>query len=621
MLAIALLLTGGLGWVAATRLGMNTDTTGMLSAHLSWRQAYSAYARAFPDEGKALVVLIEARPDGAPVPEHQLGAFQRAILDRIGEERDLFPRVVDPSARAFLEPRGLLLMDDASFESSITPLRASLPLLTRLRADPSLATLLNSLELGYASGRSPESLGPLASSASGMLSGDPSALSSVFAPGPSLGPAFRLLLVTPHLDYDQLPPGGAAVSRLRAIIDELGGAPAGGSSPVRGWVTGAVALEADEFESLGADALTLTLGAVGLVGAVLLIGLRSVRTLVAALVTVLVGLVATAAFASVTVGELNLISVAFAALYVGLGIDYPIHLGMRYREVRVGGSGHVAALRRALADVGPSLALCAVTTSIGFLSFVPTSFKGVSELGLIAAGGIFLSLVICWVVYPALISLRPASVRVRADDDEPEATSDWARGVRRPVVVITIAIVVALGCLLLLPKARFDSSRLSMRDPGTPSAVALERLASDPESGTLVAVGLAPDATSALGLVSALEALDPVRSVRVLPAFVPDPSSQASRVDRLAPMRSALDALPMGSGSGSAVPAASSLRRVLDGVASTDPSVASLRAALAFYLDAEGRCATCDRRLERGRCPDLGRSCSSDAVARAVRDR
>ena len=129
---------------------------------------------------------------------------------------------------------------------------------------------------------------------------------------------------------------------------------------------------------------------------------RSLAILAAALVTLICGLIATAAFATVAVGSLNLISVAFAVLYIGLGIDFVIHLTLRSQELVQKGTAIAAALPEAASDVGSSLAIAAATTAVAFYSFVPTDFDGISELGVIAGTGMFISLITTFTLLPPL---------------------------------------------------------------------------------------------------------------------------------------------------------------------------------------------------------------------------
>src|SRR4029079_14730394 len=97
-----------------------------------------------------------------------------------------------------------------------------------------------------------------------------------------------------------------------------------------------------------------------------------------------VGLAITAAIGLAMVGELNLISVAFAVLFVGIGIDFGIQLGVRYRTERHRYGNLQASLRATAQEIGRPLALAAAAAAAGFYSLLPTDYRGVSELGPLA---------------------------------------------------------------------------------------------------------------------------------------------------------------------------------------------------------------------------------------------
>ena len=113
----------------------------------------------------------------------------------------------------------------------------------------------------------------------------------------------------------------------------------------------------------------------------LTIGLRSARLVFAILVSLIVVLVLVTAFAIAALGSLNLISAAFAVLFIGLSVDFGIHFGMRFQEELEHAADSQAALERAGEAVGGPMTLCAVSASIAFYSFLPTDYVGLAELG------------------------------------------------------------------------------------------------------------------------------------------------------------------------------------------------------------------------------------------------
>ena len=107
----------------------------------------------------------------------------------------------------------------------------------------------------------------------------------------------------------------------------------------------------------------------------------------AASFSLLVGLAWTACFAVATVGQLNLISVAFAVLFIGFGVDFGIHFCMRAKEYIDAGLDTGLALEEAAAGGAPGLTPTTISASIGFLAFLPTDYSGLVELGIISSAG------------------------------------------------------------------------------------------------------------------------------------------------------------------------------------------------------------------------------------------
>src|SRR5262249_22709949 len=137
--------------------------------------------------------------------------------------------------------------------------------------------------------------------------------------------------------------------------------------------------------------------------------LGSFRIICAVVVNLLVGLALATAAGLFLVGALNLISVAFFVLFVGLGVDFGIQFSVRYRAERHDHPDLRVALRSAAAKAGGPLALAAIATAVGFASFLPTAYRGLSELGEIAGLGMLIAFATSVTLLPALIAvLKPA---------------------------------------------------------------------------------------------------------------------------------------------------------------------------------------------------------------------
>jgi predicted RND superfamily exporter protein len=217
--------------------------------------------------------------------------------------------------------------------------------------------------------------------------------------------------------------------------------------PVTVRLTGTVAMEHEELLSVSQGAALGAIATMVLVAVVLYASLRSWRFLAISIVTLLSGLALTAAFAAATVGHLNLLSIAFVVLNVGLGSDYVIHVLLRHKELLAEGHSTENALLETMRGVGSSLALCALTTATGFYAFIPTTFKGVSELGLIAGTGVFFGLFASVTLLPALVAqLRRRAARPRRRSSIPRSScpcsADRALGVTAVVLVVVRGLAV-----------------------------------------------------------------------------------------------------------------------------------------------------------------------------------
>ena len=261
-------------------------------------------------------------------------------------------------------------------------------------------------------------------------------------------------------------------------------------------------------------------------------GLGSPRLVLASLCTLLVGLVWTAGFAAAAIGHLNLVSVAFGVLFIGLSIDFAIHLCVRYRELLASDTPPEQALRDAAGGVGGSLALCATTTAIGFYAFVPTEFAGVAELGAIAGTGMFISLFTNLTLLPALISWgAPPDTSAKRSPSPSRLWNLLDLPVRHARWVVAGTAVITLIAVALIPSIRFDPNPLRVRDPATDSVQVLNEMLADGDALPWNLNVLAPDLEVAREIAERIETLPSVDVALTLADFVPE--HQAEKLEML----------------------------------------------------------------------------------------
>ena len=521
----AVLLVGavlaGLSAGLATRLGITTDINGLFNASLPWKQRETELKRLFPQREGLLVAVIDAA-----VPE-AAEATAAGLAAALARDTAHFQQVRRPDASPFFDQNGLLFLDTPALSAVLDQTIDAQPFLGQLVADPSARGLFAALSLVAIGVEKGAELGPFAAALHGFhdsmaatLRGDPQPLSwqrLLAGPVSDLGGPYRFVLAKPRLDFGTLQPGAAATRALRDAAAEQEFVRAA-QAHVR--VTGAVALSDEELASAANGAIAGLIGSTLLVVVWLVLAVRSWRLVVPILLTLMLGLLLTTAFAALTVNPLNMISVAFAILFVGIAVDFAIQFSVRLREAQT----ETLDLRTALAVTGQraggQILVAAAATAAGFLAFVPTDFSGVAELGLIAGAGMLIAFVCTLVFLPAaLVLFRP---RTPAQ----EVGFSWAapldRGLaRRRWLVLALSGAAAGFGLASLPRLTFDSDPLHLKNASTEAMRTLADLAANPLTNPYTIDVLTPNAAAAQAVTAAVQPLPLVAQVLSLQSFVP----------------------------------------------------------------------------------------------------
>ncbi|MGH0037523.1 MAG: MMPL family transporter [Myxococcota bacterium] len=536
--AITLLLAA----YALLNLGINSDNTRILDDDVESMQRQREFARLFPALDNALIVVIDG-----DVPEQTRDAADW-LVERMRADETHFIHVFEPGGGPFFERNGLLYRSVTDLEEFSDQVIAAQPLLAELERDSSLANLARLVRLGLTRVQADsgdalawsEVLDRVSDAAVGVYAEHPVFVSweEMLLRGSSLEvDPRRVLMVEPVLDFDALLPAGPAIGVIRELAREYGG-----GVSIR--VTGNPALNHEEMLGLAWDIGVAGVFCFLLVALVVLRALRSFVLVVASLVTLLAGLLWTAAYAAVSVGQVNLISICFAVLFIGLGIDFAIHFGMQYAASRRSGRDHEAGLEEAARVVGSSLVLCAITTAIGFFVFVPTDYRGVAELGLISGGGMFVMLFLNLTFLPALLSTWLRYEPGEADPSQLVLRSRWVSLPERHARAIRwTALALGVGGLLVVPGARFDPDVVKLRDPGSESVQAFADLLDDNAiTSPWFANVLAEDLKTAESLAARFRELPSVGLVVTLSDFVPE--EQDEKIEVLEDLAMMLDVPP-----------------------------------------------------------------------------
>jgi hopanoid biosynthesis associated RND transporter like protein HpnN len=233
------------------------------------------------------------------------------------------------------------------------------------------------------------------------------------------------------------------------------------------------------------------------------------------------GLVWTAGFAILALGTLNLISVAFAVLFIGLSVDFGIHYGLRYKEEIEAGNGHDKALRISAADVGNSLTLCAISAAIAFFSFLLTDYRGLAELGLIAGTGMFIALFANMTVLPAILTVLPRSKKQTKSNKFQTFSIVILFNRRQSLIVCIAGLLIGVAAIFTVPQVVFDFDPMNLRDQSRESVATISDLMEDRRTNPYSVTILAENLDEAKILAVKLKDLDLVNSTATLADYVP----------------------------------------------------------------------------------------------------
>jgi hypothetical protein len=250
----------------------------------------------------------------------------------------------------------------------------------------------------------------------------------------------------------------------------------------------------------------------------------------------MVGLATTAALGIAMVGAFNVISIAFFVLFVGLGVDFGIQFSVRYRSERHELKDLREALRSAARKAGTPLSLAAAATAVAFFSFLPTNYRGLFELGLIAGCGMLIAFICSIIFVPAMLAaLRPSQELAPIGFSSLAPLDDFLQ--RHRIAVIAGTITVVLAGTPLLSRLPFDFNPINLQSPNAPSVKTYRELQGNPQTSGDDAEVLAASLDEADRTAQRLAALPEVSRTLTLGSFVPADQDQKIAAIRTAAPR------------------------------------------------------------------------------------
>ncbi len=515
-------LTVAAGVYSARNFAINTDINKLISPELDWRKRDIAFEKAF-DQERLIIAVVEA-----PTAEFA-SAASAALEKKLSENHTDFESVQRLGAGPFFEKNGLLFLPTEEVAKLTGQFGSAAPLLEIMAGDPSLRGLTGALQIAlsgvqhgqFSLDAATAPLTKISDTLDNVLNKKDATFSwrELISDKPLTDADRRSFIeVKPILNFEDLEPGKGATDAIRQAARDIDIA---GQFGARVRLTGPVPIANEEFATVQEGAVTNGIGTVLVVLFILWMALRSPKIILAVAITISMGLIITTAVGLMMVGALNLISIAFAVLFVGLGVDFGIQFSVRYRSERFKSNDLQIALEKAAEYSAVPLSLAAMATAAGFLSFLPTDYEGVSELGKIAGVGMLVAFFASITVLPALLDLlNPAGEKEAVGYAFLAPVDRFLEDHRVGIIVGTLLLVVA--GLPLLYFLRFDFNPIHLRNPKVESIATYLDLRKDPNTGANAINVLAANEADARKVEAKLEKLPQVQRTMSLDSFVPD---------------------------------------------------------------------------------------------------
>ncbi|MGX1108960.1 MULTISPECIES: hopanoid transporter HpnN [Bradyrhizobium] len=519
---ISVLLSIGAGFYTARNFSINTDINKLISPDLDWRKRDNQFEEAFDRERLILAVVEAATPE-------LTSSAAKALTAKLQADKKNFEAITALGSGEFFEKNGLLFLPTEEVGKVAGQLEAAAPLIEIMAGDPSIRGLTGALETGLAGVKRGQVKLDNTAPPFNLIS---ETVETVLAKGnatfswreltsdkPLTDSDKRAFIeIKPIIDYSALEPGKGATDAIRQAAADLK-FPTEYHARVR--LTGPVPIANEEYATVQDGAITNGIGTVVIVLVILWMALHSSKIIFAVFVNLFIGLAITTAVGLMMVGSLNLLSIAFAVLFIGLGVDFGIQFSVRYRSERFKNDNLTLALENAARRSAVPLSLAAMATAAGFLCFLPTDYKGISELGKIAGAGMLVAFVTSITVLPALLDLlNPPGEKEPVGYAFLAPLDLFLEKHRVPIIVGTLLVTVA--GLPLLHYMKFDFNPINLRNSKVESIATFLDLRKDPNTGANAINVMTRSEADAKKIEAKLEKLPEVSRVMSLDSFVPD---------------------------------------------------------------------------------------------------
>lgn len=521
-----ILLTGLAIYYTISELGFSTNRNDLVGSEKKYHRNFLRLKEEFPGQDDIAAVVESEDPEKNRQFVERLGA-------RLEVETNLFREVFYKGDLKMLGPKALLFLDEPSLRELQKSLADYRPFLTQFSRATNLNSLFQLVNNQFRSARQEQNaeneslvkaipalqrivdLGadairrpgiPPSPGVTALFDAGPEAQAQqyiTFAKG-----RFYLVSVRTGREEDNQ----RAVERLRELVIETQAEVPG----VNVGVTGEPVLEFDEMLQSQKDSTVASVVSLVACALIFIYGYKSTGRPLKAVVCLLVGLAYTMGYTTLTVGHLNILTVTFFPILIGLAIDFGVHLITRYEEDLRDGAGERLAIERAMVNTGMGIFTGCFTTAGAFFAMGLTDFKGIKEMGIITGGGLLICLIPMMTMLPILLlrgrqnQIDEAAAVTPVVDRRAQLERLW---LDRPFTVVGLTVALCLVSVWQFKKVYFDYNLLNMQSKGLPAVVFEHKLINSAEKSVLFAAVVADSAEHARQMEKAILKLPSVRSV------------------------------------------------------------------------------------------------------------
>jgi hopanoid biosynthesis associated RND transporter like protein HpnN len=571
----AIALAGSAVWYTATHLGFQTSRNALVPQKARYIEQYRESKEDFGDIDPLIVAIT-------PQQFERGQQFVDALATRLRADTQHFARVTEKIATDSLEGKKLLLLAPPDLQTLKQRLEDAQDLIAAVITTPGVVPLLTAInqEISKALVASVtsaflETPASTPDSEAGAPALDVSFLTALFTemtralatPAPA---AFRspwdsfflkdsgVLSQTGYLtsenqrfffvQVEDHPAGSgfvkhaAPLAALRAHLEAL----QHDFPDVQAGVTGGKALANDEMLTSQRDNALASVIALTGVATLFIVGFREVWSPLLVVASLTIGLCWTLGFTTLTVGHLNILSITFAPILIGLADNFGVQLVARYGEERNRGHDFRTAVAIATHNTGPGILTAAGTVALAFYAVMLADFPGLAELGFIAGSGVLLGVLASFILLPALLAVS-APYLPGYPGTWKTIPHDPLRRLRRfPRLTLGLIGLLTLAALVLLPMPRFDYNLLNLQARGTESVDWEYRLLEGTDRSSWYATSVASSLDELYRKKARFAALPTVERVESLAAVLP--ANQAERLALIETLEPVVQALPSAGG-------------------------------------------------------------------------